>query len=299
MNNLSRQYGFTLVELVTVVVLVGILSVLGGMMILGPIQSFTDVSRRAALTDVADNALQGMSRELRNALPNSIRISGTALEFLHTSAGGRYRARVESDGSGNPLVNSQTDTFDVIGGVIGTVSANAAATSRASCFNGDTDCLVIYNTGTGAGHFDAYAAAPPGGAGNGNNVAAISGATATTITFNNTANAGWSFPFPIPASGQQRFFVVDMPVSYVCDLGLGELWRYEDYDISSTQPVVAASFTGGSSALLAENVSACSFTYNPGAGSRHGLVTMSITIADAASGESVFLQYQTHVSNVP
>src|SRR5690606_958023 len=111
------------------------------------IQSFSDVSRRAELVDIADNALQRMTRELRDALPNSIRINpgGNALEFLNTTTGGRYRAGQESGGGGNPLVNGSSDTFDVLDGVNGPVSPGPAG--QASCFSGAADCLVIYNTG--------------------------------------------------------------------------------------------------------------------------------------------------------
>lgn len=288
------QRGFTLMELLTVTVLVGILAVLGGRMILVPIESFTDVSRRAELVDIADNALQRMSRELRTALPNSIRItvsgSRTALEFLNTTTGGRYRARVESGGGGDPLENLSTDTFDVIGGITGTISPGSAG--RANCLNGSADCLVLYNTGTGAGDFNAYVAESA----NTDNIAAITAVTANQITFDN--GAGWSFPFPIPPSSQQRFYVVDMPVSFVCDSSTNQLRRYEDYGILAVQPVSDAQL-GGPGALLADNVAGCAFSYTGGAGTRHGLVTLRVQVQDAATSESVALLYQVHVVNVP
>lgn len=288
----NRQQGFTLMELLTVTVLVGILAVLGGRLILAPIESFTDVSRRAELVDIADNALQRMSRELRVALPNSIRItvsgSRTALEFLNTATGGRYRARVESDGSGNsldPVFNSGTDEFDVLGGVIGPVTPGPAG--QANCLNGNSDCLVIYNTGTGAGDFNAYA---------GSNIAAISAVTANTITYSNGAN--WNFPFPIPPSSEQRFYVVDRPVSFVCDSSTRQLRRYEDYGIQAAQPVTDAQL-GGPGSLLADNIAGCAFSYTGGAGTRYGLVTLRVQVQDTATSESVALLYQVHVVNVP
>ena len=51
--------------------------------------------------------------------------------------------------------------------------------------------------------------------------------------------------------------------------------------------------------LLAVNVSSCQFTYNPGAGFRHGLVTLRIVVDDQPSGERVALLHQVHVVNVP
>ena len=110
----TNEKGFTFVELIVVVILVGVLSVLGGMMITAPITGFVDTSRRAELIDIADNALQRMSREVRNALPNSVRIRNvgtlSALEFLNASTGGRYRARQEVAATGDPLSGAGIDT---------------------------------------------------------------------------------------------------------------------------------------------------------------------------------------------
>lgn len=274
-------------ELLTVTVLVGILAVLGGRLILAPIQSFTDVSRRAGLVDIADNALQRMSRELRNAVPNSIRINpaGDALEFLNASAGGRYRARRDVPAD-QVLENCDNDTFDVPGGVSGAITPGLPG--QASCLNGTADCLVIYNTGTGAGDFNAY---------DSDNIAAITAATGNTITCDN--GAGWSFPFPIPPSSQQRFYVVDTPVSYVCSGG--NLWRYQDYPIDDVQqsPIGGAPIGGVAGQLLANNVALCVFSYIGGSSSRHGLVSLQVQIQDAATAESVSLLYQVHVVNTP
>jgi MSHA biogenesis protein MshO len=275
------QQGFTLIELVTTTVLLSIMAVLGAQLILAPIRSFTDVSRRAELVDTADTALQRISREVRSALPNSVRTTpgGGALEFLNTTAGGRYRAFQDTGGIGNVLLNQSVDTFDVLDGIIpGTISPGFS--------------LVLYNTGTGPGDFNAYT---------GNNVAAIT-AVNTAVTPNQLSfdgGVGFTFPFPIPPTSQQRFYVVDGPISYVCSGG--NLWRYQNYAISIAQPtpVAGAPIGAVNGQLLANNISICQFSFQSGAGSRHGLVTLRVQIADAPTGESVSLLYQAHVVNVP
>jgi MSHA biogenesis protein MshO len=272
--------GFTLIEMITVVVLIGILAALGGFLILTPVTSFTDQARRAELTDIADNALQRITRELRNALPNSVRIApgGTALEFLNTSAGGRYRATADLTGT-EVLTDCVNDTFEVLDGILaGTITDGAT-----DCMTTATDCLVVYNTGS---DYNAYT---------GNNLANITVVAGNNITCD--GNVGWTgFPFPVPPSGQQRFFVVDTPISYVCSGG--QLLRYDNYDIQDPQPTTAIDF-GVAPTLLANNVNTCTFSYAAGAGYRHGLVTLRITVTDAPTNESVALLYQAHVSNVP
>ncbi len=291
-----QSKGFTLIELVMVIVLTGILATVASVFIVGPIEGFVDSNRRAELVDIAETALHRMSRETRHALPNSVRIAnnGTrfAIEFLRTSTGGRYRALPASVGVSDPLdFTVNTDSFDILGGLPAFNQVDTAGgTGRAACLNNTVDCLVIYNTGTSATDFNAYI---------GNNIAAITAISNTALTFNNSDVAGWRFP---AASPVQRFFVVDTPMSFVCDSASGELWMYQNYAIQAAQPVAAGSF-GGVGAVLADQVSNCgvnTFQYNAGAGQRYGLVVIRITItATDGSNEQISLLQQVHVLNAP
>src|SRR3954470_11350502 len=88
--------GFTLIEMVVAIVLVAI--VVGATVFFAnPVRQAADLTTRAALTDVADNALQRIGREVRLALPNSVR-SSTAyfVEFVPVRSAGRYRAEPSS-----------------------------------------------------------------------------------------------------------------------------------------------------------------------------------------------------------
>src|SRR2546421_12399000 len=92
---LAVPRGLTLLELVLAMVLVGI-TVGATVYFLYPVVQSADLTGRAELTDIADNALQRIGREVRLALPNSVRqtTSGSSsfLEFLPVRTAGRYRA---------------------------------------------------------------------------------------------------------------------------------------------------------------------------------------------------------------
>ena len=285
--------GFTLIELVMVIVLIGALSSVASVFIAGPVGGFIDSNRRAELVDIAETALQRMTREIHHALPNSVRVTNNGtqfgIEYLSTLTGGRYRRLQATGGPSNKLnFNATSDSFDVLGGLpdFGLVDI-AGGSGQAACLNNTVDCLVIYNTGTSATDYNAY---------DGDNIAAITATSNTSMTFDNSGIPGWSFPAVSPSN---RFFVVDTPVSFVCDSSTGEVLMYQDYTITAGQPLTAVSF-GVAGAVLADKVSNCgvnTFLYNAGAGVRYGLVVIRLTVI--ADGESVSLLQQAHVLNSP
>lgn len=268
-----QQSGFTLVELIITIVLGGIVASMTTSILTQPINAYIDNARRATLTNVADSTLKRMQRDIRRALPNSIRISadGQTLELLHIVAGGRYRARYAADGSGDILDFTQNDSsVDVLGSI-----QNFSDISLTS------DRLVIYPLST-----------PGNNAYVGDNSTVLSNSsTADHLDFS-------AIHFPLQSS-QQRFFIIDTPISYHCDLSDPAaknkvLIRYDGYAIQATHPIPPTS----GSAIQANYLTRCAFSYNSGSSTRSGLVTLEIVVADEA-GESVRLLQQVHVDNQP
>ena len=79
------QQGFTLVELVTVIVILGVLATSITSFLRFGTKSYTDAADREALISTARFVVERLNREVRHALPNSIRTIGDnnqCLEFV-------------------------------------------------------------------------------------------------------------------------------------------------------------------------------------------------------------------------
>jgi MSHA biogenesis protein MshO len=96
-------------------------------------------------------------------------------------------------------------------------------------------------------------------------------------------------------------YLVEGPVTYLCDTLLGTLTRYQGYAIETNQSVVDSHgelvAVGATPSLMANQVSGCAFTYTPGTAERAGLVTLEIVVS--SQGETVSLLSQVHVDNAP
>lgn len=73
---MDKARGFTLVELITVIVILGVVGIGIASFVRGSMQIYLDVNTREALLTESRFAIERMTRELRRAVPNSIRIRG-------------------------------------------------------------------------------------------------------------------------------------------------------------------------------------------------------------------------------
>lgn len=292
----GRRAGATLVELVVVLVITAILAGAMGVFITRAMEGVRDVSRRATLVDVAESALRRVARDVRRALPNSIRIGGgaRALEMLHAADGGRYRRRPGTNpGPVDHLAPSDWLTF----AASGDAQFNLLGRFRALSFSYGTPLpagtrLAVYTTST-AVYADAASDANPGVITPRTTLATISPGTDEDEILLSPA---FAFRFESP---RQRLYVVDTPISYLCDPVGGTLTRYSAYAIEQAQPTLptASPLSAAASGLIANRVTGCTFTYQSGSSQRAALVTLEVEVSEG--GERIRLLHQIHVENVP
>ena len=288
------QRGFTLVETIMVIAVIGILGGIVAVFIRVPVQGYVDSVARAELTDVADLALRRMARDLRLALPNSIRVTpaGDSLEFLMTRTGGRYLAAEDSADPALPVldfVDAANTSVTVVGAMPG-----------ASQLTPGADFLVVNNLGPGFEPANAYELA--------NGQRNISRVTGADPALNKLVLADNPFAVQNPPSpsSESRFFIVSGPVTYYCGLepdGTTRLLtRQSGYAIAPAQPVnpVPAGASLGQRSLLAWRVRTCQFNYQALANLRSALLILTLELEPRNSNGAVIrLVHQVHVDNAP
>lgn len=289
------ETGFTLFEMVLVVAISSIIAGMLNSFIRRPMEAYRDMERRATLVDVAETALRRMARDVRASLPNSLRVSGDkrSLEILHLADGARYR---EDPGTNPTTSEDHTDPNDWLSfsgdtqfNILGRLSHLDPNYGQALTAG---TRLAIYNTSTNV-YTDAATSANPG----------VITPAATTITVTDDVDEdkltlSSSFEFLL-RSPRQKVYVIDSPVSYICDLTGETITRYGSYNINAIQPTDpgVAPLSAAASALVTNRVAACEFLYDPGTPSRAGLLTIALTLSEA--GEQIRLFQQVHVNNTP
>lgn len=303
---MNRRAGFTLVEVIVVIVLLGIIGSAFGKFILPAFQSYQAVARRAELTDAAESALRRMARDIRISLPNSVRVtntaSGFALEMIPTIDGARYCIDATGNCTGVAQVLDFTGVdanFDVLG-----CFRNAAFTG--AVFPSTAYRLAIGNAGN-----EVYSGGPPtvitpaGGSitlstvlGGGTVAAACGTPSVPPPDMTNRHHiliGGGGFAFGT-ASTRERVFVIETaaaPVSYVCDFSTtpGTLKRYAGYAFAGVQP----NPPGVAGRLVANNLTACAVSTSTTVVQTVSLVTVDLTVS--SSGETIRLIQQVQLDN--
>lgn len=290
-----RQLGFTLVELIVVIVITGIIAATIVVFVRPALDAYTDTRGRADLSDQADTALRRIVRDVRQAVPNSIRMpNAQCFELVPAAGGGRYRQGPDTTNDSPAGCTSPSSTcaayidptravttFDTLTALVKTPAVG--------------DWVVINNQNSN----DVY---------EGNNRSAITAVATPASSQGKHRLTVNSFSIS-PGYGSGRFQVVannEQAVFYICSgadgtldaqgNGKGTLYRLKR-NFTAAYPTSCPAV--GSADVMATRVRSCTFIYDPnqGATQQSGFLWMNLELA--RNGETASLAVGAHVMNVP
>ncbi len=280
--------GFTLIEMIVVVVLLGVVGVgFSNFLGLGA-NLYVDVVGREQALSQTRFAMERLTREIREALPNSVRVTTNAagtvqcVEFVPIQASSTY-VNVPV------LPEEATKILHVVRHAVSGISV---------------DKIAVYpltsNDVYGSDPFEALS---------GNVFSFDSAPIVGTTSQNLTLDKAVRFDADSPT---QRYYLVQYAVSYCANSLTGQLYRYGDYwPLTSAQQApptttLQTKSTGMTAVLMAENLK----TYTPSYGSASlpfnyssaTLVTNAVfqfTFEIARNDEQVDFHREVHLVNVP
>ena len=265
---MRRQAGFTLVELVMVIVVLSIIGTVSFHFISQATEGAIDTGQRQQRAVAAEVISEQISRALRNALPGSVRVTPDqrCVEFMPVLTGSAYESV--------PISHAAT-------------SFPAVAISATSSSQGHIAVYPIAGANLYApsspGVLSAQTATVPAGSGS------------VTVTFNSGTHQF------LTGSPKHRFFVVGTPMAF-CQQGTF-LYRYRNYgyvssvtNLESTLPSAFPNREVVGAPLLANSTR---FAYAPPTLHRNGVVTFSFTLKDPVSGETLAMTQEVQIRNVP
>lgn len=287
---LKKQSGFTLVEIIVVIAIMGIIGGLSALIIGRSLDAYAALERREKLQTSIRLAVERISREVRKSLPNSICVHdmtscvSTAEDrfyFIPVKDSGRYQDRPGSyPASGGilrdrlPVAPLSRDRFDVL---------STDGNNRLDIAS--NDWIVVYNLN----NIDVY---------NGTNNVRNQVNAIVQKDINNTAPTADDID-QIQFSGNQsfanhspsrRFHIIENNNVTLFYLNGTDLFR-------ATSSFAAPNTPASTPRLLMENVQSCTFTYTPGSPQRAGLLKIDITVS--SQGEQVQVIHNAHIYYTP
>jgi len=292
-SNLPQSAGFTLLEMVIVIILLAIIASVSSKFFTNVMSGYADTEIRVSLSQVGRIAVEKVTRELRNALPESVRISSNCIEFIPILATATYQNQ------------SITYTTPAVASSPLPVSGETAANSQVDVFNltfnpvgGTNHYLVVYPTGPGSGSGDPYSGSSPGVL-----FAYSSKSFINSPTNSITRLVMSSSNLFLRQSPTQRLFIVTQPISFCITAG-GLLNRHVNYGINATQvaPPVGTITRIVDDMQLTDGGAVTPFTYTTGSQQRNALVTIDLRIKQVdhlGNDNWIRMNHEVQVRNVP
>lgn len=166
-NSKNKQKGFTLIELIIVVVLLGIVGVMGASFISEAFKGFFDTDVRVEIYEEGKSAMVRMEREIHIALPNGVRVNGDGIEFGvidENSMANVFGQYTETSPSGSTSITDRTaglplNTLVSMYNTEWAIFANGSRTYRVTS-NGTNPMILDRNIGPSSPYQRFYAVRP-------------------------------------------------------------------------------------------------------------------------------------------
>lgn len=257
----NHARGFTFVEMVVVIIVLGILSVGTVQFINRASEGYLNGGRRAELASAGRSSMARMTAELSNALARSVRVANGCVEFVPIVAATQYKTL--------PRVTSASSLE------LSILDPEAAVTSARIAVNADST----------AGIYGLTSVSP---------VATFSAPNASNVV---TATLASAHAFP-QGSARSRAYLVDNPVSFCIDGA--HLWRFGGYGYSSTQKSTAQLAAASSYiSLIGDELDAATSSFAVTTVTRDRAASIDIQLTLLRDGESMRLQSTVQVPNAP
>jgi MSHA biogenesis protein MshO len=284
-RNLRRNYGFTLTELVIVIVLIGIISAVIVPLIGNKFSAVNQSTERASWVQQAEYAMFHIQQDLAVSVPNSIYVSelDQVIEFLGIdSQSSVYAARYRDKQllGFDRLQPNNDSSFDVFGNfpnLATTANFVSIGTSDSSLMRTDWQTNMGSNSGTLA-RIDS-AINTTGGS--------EDGGPLTTVTLTANHNFGGHSPY-------YRAYFFSGPVGYECDTVDGFLYRVSSYTDLSLLSFSNRTDTAQKDRVI-DNVRSCSFELTDG--SVYSPPTLRVTLGIGSATENITLISTLLLSN--
>ena len=272
--------GFTLIELLVTMSVSAVVVAFMALFITTPVDAYLAQTRRTELHKSEASAWESVSRDVRTALPNSVRTlrngSVVALEMLTVLDWARYR-----DGTVMVTPAIQLDL----------TAPDGAFRTTSHFLNVVLPASLVVEPLNADPYQTPNVMTPPG---------TVVGIGGSPTPGEDQVSIAPAFRFT-PGSPTHHVFLVSGPVNYLCDETAGTLRRYVGYSIASNLATRASDAqltgAGATSALVAQNVTACSVGVSAGTAQHNQLVTLQVTFTQG--GESILLAQQARVVYQP